>query len=101
LDWERTAALAARAVERVLGREMQPGVYWNVNLPHPAADDELSAVPCVDCDIDPHPQDVRFASQECGGFLYAGRYRERPRQPGSDVDVCFSGQISISRLALA
>ena len=31
---------------------------------------------------------------------YRGVYADRPRRPGSDVDVCFSGHIAVTRLRL-
>jgi 5'-nucleotidase len=31
---------------------------------------------------------------------YNGDYHRRPRRPGTDVDVCFSGKIAVTQLAL-
>ena len=31
---------------------------------------------------------------------YAGDYHQRSRQPGSDVDVCFGGQIAVTLVRL-
>ena len=35
-----------------------------------------------------------------GGFIYAGNYHARARDPGSDVEACFNGAIAISRVRL-
>jgi hypothetical protein len=32
---------------------------------------------------------------------YAGDYHTRERRPGGDVDICFRGQIAMTRLRLA
>jgi len=31
-------------------------------------------------------------------FQYRGVYRHRDRQPGTDLDVCFSGRIAVTQL---
>ncbi|MDE5085617.1 MAG: 5'/3'-nucleotidase SurE, partial [Trichodesmium sp. St16_bin2-tuft] len=31
---------------------------------------------------------------------YTGKYDERDRAPGTDVDVCFSGNIAITKIQL-
>jgi 5'-nucleotidase len=33
-------------------------------------------------------------------FAYRGDYHGRARRPGSDIDVCFSGRIAVSRVGL-
>jgi len=33
-------------------------------------------------------------------YFYRGVYGQRPRSPGRDVDVCFSGSIAVSLLRL-
>jgi broad specificity polyphosphatase/5'/3'-nucleotidase SurE len=32
--------------------------------------------------------------------MYTGDYHTRPRQPGRDVDVCFSGHIAVTQIPL-
>ena len=92
--WSRQAALP---VIRQLMEETPPqGVYWNVNLPHldPGAEAEV-----VHCQPDRQPLDVRF-SREGATFRYSGSYPGRLRTPGYDVDRCFEGCITVSRLVL-
>jgi 5'-nucleotidase len=48
-------------------------------------------------DILPHNYNYR---KEGKNYIYEGTIHERPRDPGKDVDVCFSGNVSISQLAI-
>src|SRR5438445_814130 len=74
-----------------------PGIFWNVNLPHL----EPGAGPpeVVYCEVDPAPLPLSFRL-EGELFHYDGDYHQRRRAPGSDVDVCFSGKIAVSRVVL-
>jgi 5'-nucleotidase len=40
-----------------------------------------------------------FLAEEAG-LRYSGEYAKRARTPGSDVDVCFSGKIAVTRIPL-
>jgi 5'-nucleotidase len=53
----------------------------------------------VFCPLDPHPLPVAY-QQIDGEFHYRSNYHERRRRPGSDVDICFSGRISISLISI-
>ena len=93
LDWRRAALWLAPILQDLVSRPWQPGTFWNVNLPHlpaGAADPEI-----VFCPVDPSPLPLGY---EIVGeqLTYKGNYHERPRQSGTDIDVCFSGRISIS-----
>jgi 5'-nucleotidase len=97
LDWELTARRARRVLEVVLDHELAEAAFWNINLPHPDHDD--ADLPIVFCAADTSPLDVRYHSK--GDHLYyAGSYHGRPRQPGRDVDVCFSGKVAVTKIAL-
>ena len=97
LCWETTTARASRVLESLLARELEPGHFYNVNLPHPEDD----AAPCemVYCPVDFSPMDIRYR-EEGGELFYDGSYFGRPRRPGHDVDVCFSGSIAVSIIPL-
>jgi 5'-nucleotidase len=93
-DWEMSAALARRAIARIISEPVSQTLYWNVNLPHPVADP--AAVELCECSLDPGALDVAFA-REGDEFLYAGRYMDRSCAPGFDVAQCFSGAITLTR----
>jgi 5'-nucleotidase len=95
IDWLQAAAWTRHVL---LGRTPQPGSFWNVNLPQGDAPDQ--AVPeCVFCQVDPHPLPVDYDLRD-GKLHYRGRYHDRMRAAGHDVETCFSGRISISQINL-
>jgi 5'-nucleotidase len=97
LDWGRAAAWVGPLLRELTGRPWQPGLLWNVNLPHLAA---AAADPdMVLCPLDPAPLPLTYR-REGDQWHYAGDYHNRRREPGADVDVCFRGQIAIARLQL-
>ncbi|MBI3860952.1 MAG: 5'/3'-nucleotidase SurE [Planctomycetia bacterium] len=97
LDWPRATQWLTPILQDLLSRPWQPGTFWNVNLPHVPAG---SAAPeAVFCEVDPSPLPVSY--EAVGELLtYKGNYHERPRRAGTDVDICFSGRIAISRVSV-
>jgi 5'-nucleotidase len=101
LDWERSRELALPVIEKLMceqgaAESIAAKTYWNVNLPHLDNGDSASA---VHCEPDNEPLDVRFR-RENDEFHFAGSYPGRPRTPGRDVELCFAGNITVSRLRL-
>ena len=97
LDWPRTGRWLEPVLRDLLSRPWTPGTWWNINLPHIPADAPDPEV--VFCLVDPSPLGVSYA-REGDLWKYNGNYHTRPRAPGKDVDVCFSGKIAVSRLEL-
>ncbi len=96
LDWAHAAELAHAAIAQLLNGALPPKEFWNVNLPHLPPN---TGAETVHCDPDNEPLDVRFRCDE-GSWRYSGTYAARPRTPGRDVDHCFGGAITVSRLIL-
>ena len=96
LDWDRSRELSLPVLKDLISHGAAPGIYWNVNLPH-LIDGETASV--VECDPDNLPLDVRYR-REGDALHYAGSYPARPRTTGRDVDLCFGGAITVSRLSL-
>ncbi len=97
IDWERAAHRVARVLNMLMERPLNPGQFWNVNLPSVASSaPEPDIVFCPVC-TQPLPTS---SSLDSGQFRYTGNYQERQRDPGADVDVCFSGNISVSQISL-
>ena len=96
LCWETAAHRAARVFKILLAQTLADGAFWNVNLPHltpDAAEPEI----ILDCPLERQPLPNAFESTD-DGYLYTGDYSQRPRTNGSDVDVCFSGNIAVSKV---
>jgi 5'-nucleotidase len=96
-DWPRASAWVARVLAELLAKPPEPGTFWNVNVPHLAPGEPDPDV--VYCPLDPHPLPLSYR-HEAEGLHYNGDYHNRQRTPGADVDVCFGGQIAVTRVRL-
>ena len=96
-DWDRAVRWTIPILADLIARPWSPGMFWNINLPHLAPDDPEPRV--VFCPLETGPLPLSFR-QEAGLFHYSGNYHERPRRPGTDVDVCFGGNIAVTRIIL-
>jgi 5'-nucleotidase len=95
IEWDRSARWVAEVLATVLGRATGRGEFWNVNLPDlPAGAVDPGVVECA-VDGSPFALDYRLTDD---GWAYESSYHDRPRITGSDVDVCFGGQIAVSRV---
>ena len=101
LDWDQAGSWVSRILqERILGGPWTSGTFWNVNLPHLGPGEAADAPEIVETHPCRNPLPVEFENSGAGTWRYTGNYSEREREPGSDVDVCFSGKISVSVIPL-
>lgn len=99
VDWQRTARWTLELFAQLQPLPLADGEYWCVNYPHHAPGS--LALPVVrECRPARSPLPVSFQPMEDGSHQYNARYADRGRDPGSDVDVCFGGQVALSRLAI-
>lgn len=96
-DWNVTARWVEAVLQRLLQEPLPLGAFWNVNFPDCGGDDTLPEI--VLCPLEWQPLPVRFDLEE-GRYHYRGVYHDRPRHPGTDVDVCFSGKIAVTQILL-
>lgn len=97
-DWPRVSRWVNQVILDLLGRPIEPGSFWNVNVPHLAPDDAEPAI--IHCPVDTCPLPLHF-EHDAEGLRYAGDYHNRQRNSGSDVDVCFNGNIAVSLMRLS
>ncbi|TLD70452.1 5'/3'-nucleotidase SurE [Phragmitibacter flavus] len=104
LDWSRAARWVAELITtRLLPTSPPIGQFYNFNLPHhpPGA---LSLPGVVESAPARSPLPVVYAPLTLADgttqLMYGGRYPDRGRDPGSDVEACFSGHVSMSTLHL-
>lgn len=96
VDWQRTAAWMAEIVRETHAQEHPQKTFWNINLPH-LAEDQRELPPRTLCHPARSPLNVSYR-KEAQGYAYSASYASRPRDPGSDVEACFSGRVSVSLL---
>lgn len=100
-DWSTVAPLVTRVLLELWDQPLEPGAFWNVNFPDLQAEGAppVSAedVELVFCPLNPHPLQTKFEVTD-QRYIYRGVYGDRNRDPGTDVDVCFSGKVAITKI---
>ena len=96
VDWPSRAGLLRSVLTQLLASPPSDG-FWNVNFP--IWEPSQSEPQIIECRLDLNRHDVRFESHE-ERWHYRGIYRDRPRTDGHDVDVCFAGNIALTRLTI-
>jgi 5'-nucleotidase len=99
-EWQRVAAWARHALQTLSGHTLRQGEFWNVNFPWPLSPPPHPVPSITFCERSRRPLPVKYDETEAGLSYVAGRYHLRDFEPGSDIDVCFSGNISITRITL-
>lgn len=97
IDWDLAALRTSRVIKDLLSRPLPPGSFWNVNLPHLEPEQPEPKIILCESSIDPLPVDFRPEGDE---YYYQGEYAKRDRTPGTDVDICFRGDIAVTLLRL-
>jgi 5'-nucleotidase len=123
-DWTRTSWMAELILKRLLHatdlakpftlinvnfpdkyHSRQQGLETNgqpilVELPLVSQEEFLGSFEIVKCPIDRQPIPAEFRIDEEGRYLYCGKYHERERTPGGDIENCFGGAITVSELRI-
>jgi 5'-nucleotidase len=95
INWSLSETMVGRMVERLRKRPLKPGTFWNVNFPD--VEDVRDVPEIIECPLEPSHLPLHYEIID-GRFHYCGLYHNRPRTPGSDVDICFSGHISVTQV---
>ncbi len=97
IDWPLAAERLRPVLERLLHEPLETGCFLNINLPHPDHDEIDLETKCAP--VDTSPFKITFTPTG-NGYLHTGIYQERYRKPGSDIDQCFNGHISLSKIGI-
>lgn len=97
IDWLVATRWTSRVLDDLLSRPLPPGSFWNVNLPHLEPEQPEPKIVLCKPSVSPLPVDYRV---EGDSYYYRGEYAKRERTPGTDVDVCFGGDIAVTLIRL-
>ena len=96
-DWDLSSKWTAKILVDLLERPIETGSFWNVNLPHLSPGSPQPEV--IFCESCTKPLPINYRMEE-NNLYYNGEYAKREKTPNSDVDVCFSGKIAVTKLRL-
>ena len=97
VDWDTAARWTKQVLADLMNRSPEVGTYWNINLPHLEPGDPDPEVVFCQPSTQPLPVNYRVEGND---YYYVGKYAQRDRTLGTDVDVCFAGKIAVTRLRL-
>ncbi len=97
IDWKAAQLHTARMLALLLENELSQGQFWNMNLPSPLDPD--MEIAWQQCPRDRHAHTYRFRKKG-GVYHYDGTIHDRRRSAGSDVDVCFRGEIAVTLMEI-
>jgi len=97
IDWEAAVRYLSSILPLVMNEPLAPGLFWNINLPSPITTDSGVNWQCGPLDKNPHKYRYR---RDGDLYHYEGVIHDRPRAAGSDVDICFSGSVSVTRVEI-
>ena len=97
IDWNWAIKWTSIVLADLLDRPLEKGNFWNVNLPHLAPGDPDPKIIFCERSTQPLPLEYRVEGED---YYYRGVYEKRDRLPGTDVDVCFSGNIAVTKIKL-
>lgn len=102
MDWQRVAEWTAAVFQVLKDEPLTDGEFWNANFPHHPPG--VMPMPALKhCQPARSPLNVAYEASEVDKarlYRYTASYAARPRDAGSDVEVCFGGAIAISKLRL-
>lgn len=103
VHWDLVSSWAHQIIRHVIDwSDLQKGEFYNLNFPHLENPTSLhpEIVPTKPTQA-PLPATFSLESSKEEGvqqYRYTGNYSERIHESGSDVDICFGGKISLSKI---
>lgn len=98
INWDATGYHTQAVLKMLVARDLPAANFWNVNLPHPLKKGTSLAFQFCGLDTNPHRYEYLKNGDE---FTYNGSIHERPRNPGTDVAVCFDeGRVAITQIGI-
>ena len=97
VDWEILCPQVQKVFECLTSLPWKSGMFWNVNFPDP--EDKTLCPQMVTCPLELAHVPIQYQCQQ-GQYYFQGNYQDRPRNSGSDVDICFSDKIAVTQLTV-
>lgn len=92
---EKARKTLRKILPELMAIPMETGTFFNVNLPQAKPGDD-TIPPWRFCQMERTPYDISVKSGE-NLYSYKANIHTRPRPMGSDVEICFSGQVAVTK----
>ena len=100
-DWTNSKQVCSQVLEHCLAQGLKERELININLPDLSDGPTVPTVEILDpCPLDPNPRMAVYESQESERgqkFKLVGRYRDRKKSAGCDIETCFDKRVPITR----
>jgi len=96
IAWEKASTLIEKNLEMLLANTSSQHIL-NVNFPWDLSNS--TNLNWVEAPLEKSPLTLDFTNQK-DTYNYKGDYPNRQRTKGTDVDICFSGEISYTKIPL-
>ncbi|MDY6804505.1 MAG: 5'/3'-nucleotidase SurE [Cyanobacteriota bacterium] len=97
VNWQIPTRLARLVLANLFDRPLEPGSFWNVNFPYLEPEEPEPKIVFCQPSIEPLPVAYRVEGDD---YFYTGKYGDRPYSKGTDIDVCFAGNIAVTKISL-
>lgn len=97
INWELATKWTEKVLDFLWDKTLETGSFWNVNLPHLETSSPEPKIIFCQGSTHPLPVNYRVEGDLC---YYYGEYANREHSKGTDVDVCFSGNIAVTLIKL-
>lgn len=95
-DWSWAQDFARQAIPHLLKCNTPERSWVNVNFPDAGSIAGDATPQLREPPLDRNPLPADYLVLDNGNLLYNSVYNDRPRTRGSDIDTCFSGDVSIT-----
>ena len=98
-EWSVCENLIRKLIPDLISRDMQKHEILNVNFPDGLSEKDANRCKIIDCPVDLSP--LPFDYHRSGKKIRSnGKYQNRPRNTGHDIDLCLTGNVTISRMKI-
>lgn len=98
LDWEKVSKYVKKSMDFVCRSDAEKNFFWNVNFPNTLRYE--GGLRIIQGPVSCLPLPVQYKRLSANTYQYTGAYISREIEKDSDVDICFSGNISISKVGI-
>lgn len=99
-DWRPARYFTGKLIDHLVNAEHEDIPLVNVNFPDLCGSESWQDVSIQECRLDINPLPPSYEKVSENEFRYSGKYTDRQRSPGCDVELCLGGSVTVTRLKI-